>query len=58
MKKIKLMEETIKRDTRKNVKIHFTDGVRFLSKRPVYLENQELVEYFIKKKRNRGRWIK
>lgn len=51
MRKIKAMEETLAKEGKKNIKIHFTDGVRFFSQRPVYLENQELVEYFLKKKR-------
>ena len=54
-RKIKEIEKTLHEEG-KNVKIHFTDGLRFFSQKPMFVYNDELIKFFVKnKRRNNGK---
>jgi len=50
-RKLKQMEEMLNKDLKKPVKLKFSDGLRFFSQRPVFVYNDEVIKFFVKKKR-------
>lgn len=53
-KKKEVLKQIVKQETNKERNISLADTLRFFSQKPIYIYNDEVINYLKKKKKTRG----